>query len=70
MGKTAYGICMNCGCNKFTVEIYRCDSCRKMYCKKCAHDDVTCLNPECETGNLVHKGYIHPYDKVEETLLA
>lgn len=69
MGKTAYGICMNCGCNKYTVEIYRCDCCRKMYCGKCSQDSMTCPDLECEPGNLVHKGYIHPYDEIEETIL-
>jgi hypothetical protein len=70
MLKTAYGICMNCGCNKFTVEVYRCDGCRKMYCRRCVQDETVCPDSDCETGHLVHKGYIHPYDELEKTLLA
>jgi hypothetical protein len=68
MGKTAYGICMNCGCNKSTVEVYRCDSCKKMYCSNCAQEAATCPDLKCGTGHLELKGYIEPYDETEETL--
>ena len=64
MIKIGYAICTNCGCNKATVEVYRCQDCKKMYCKKCLEDVANCSNPECGTTNLEHKGYIQPFDEV------
>ena len=64
MIKIGYAICTNCGCNKATVEVYRCQDCKKMYCKKCLEDVANCSNPECGTTSLEHKGYIQPFDEV------
>jgi len=64
MRKIGYAICTNCGCNKTAVEIYRCQSCGKMYCKKCVGDITNCPNSECGTRSLEHKGYIQPFDEI------
>lgn len=70
MIKTGYAICTNCGCNKRSVKIYRCQNCNKTYCELCTDGRVTCSNSRCEAGRLKYKGYIQPFDEVEKMFLA
>ncbi|MBZ5752023.1 hypothetical protein M3184_02600 [Metabacillus litoralis] len=65
--KIGYAICTNCGCNESEIEIYQCESCGKRCCSKCAQDVVGCPDSDCGTNNLKQKGYIQPFDELEDS---